>query len=75
MSPEAVIGKVLGLDPGAITNETSSTSVEVWDSLAHITLMLELQSTYDITFSVEEALAIKDCATIKRVLTDKGVRW
>ena len=75
MAPEDVIGRVLGVDPHLITDETSATTHANWDSLAHITLLLELQSIYNISFSVDESLMIKDCATIKRVLAEKGARW
>lgn len=75
MRPEIVIGRALGVPAGTITDESSSTMLESWDSLGHITLVLELESHYGVHFSVDETLAMKDCATIKRVLTAKGVRW
>lgn len=75
MAPEEVIGRVLGVDPRSVTDTTTAGQHENWDSLAHITLMLELQSVYNVMFSIEETLLIKDCAAIKRVLADKGVRW
>lgn len=75
MRPEIVIGRALGVPPGAITDESSSSTLEAWDSLGHITLILELESHYRIRFTVEETLGMKDCAKIKQVLAMKGVRW
>lgn len=75
MRPEIVIGRALGVSPGVITDESSSTTLEAWDSLGHITLILELESHYGVHFTVEETLAIRDCATIKQLLAGKGVRW
>jgi acyl carrier protein len=75
MRPEVVLGRVLGLEPNAITDATSSATVAEWDSMAHITLIVELETTYNVGFSVEETLLLKDCASIKRILTSKGARW
>lgn len=75
MRPEVVIGRALGMEAGAIRDESSSATIETWDSLGHITLILELESTYGVHFSVEETLAMRDFASIKQLLTAKGVRW
>lgn len=75
MTPEVVIGRVLGLEPAAVNDATSSATVSTWDSMAHITLVLELEATYGVGFSVEETLQLKDCATIKRMLATKGASW
>lgn len=75
MNPEAVIARVLGVDPDMITDAASNTSLPGWDSFAHITLVLELESEYGVGFSVEESIEIKDVGSIKRMLESKGVRW
>jgi acyl carrier protein len=75
MAPETVIARVMDLDPRTVSDGTSSTSVDHWDSLGHVMLLIELEATYGVSFSVEESLLMKDCATIKHVLADKGVRW
>jgi len=75
MRPEVVISRALGVEPGAITDDSSSATLQNWDSMGHITLILELESHYGVHFSIEESLVMKDCATIKQLLVTKGVRW
>ena len=73
MAPEAVIARVLGLPRHAVNDATSNTTVSAWDSLNHVTLLLELEAAYNVSFAAEEALAMTDVAAIKRVLRSHGV--
>lgn len=75
MTPEQVVGKVFGVDPRAVTDATSNTTLPEWDSLGHMTLVVELESTYAVSLSPDDALAMTDVAAIKRVLTSRGARW
>lgn len=75
MRPELLVGRVFGVDAAHVSDDTSAATVPAWDSLAHMTLMLELESEYRLAFSVEEVLAMRDVGTIKRVLAGHGVRW
>lgn len=75
MAPEAVVARVLGLSRRAVTDATSNTTESTWDSLNHVTLVLELESAYGVSLSAEDALAMTDVATIKRVLRTYGVEW
>jgi acyl carrier protein len=75
MAPEAVVARVFGLARAAVTDATSNTTVAEWDSLNHVTLVLELESAYGVSLSAEETLAITDVAAIKRVLRSHGVAW
>lgn len=58
-----------------MADETSNESLEEWDSMGHMNLILELEATYGISLSPEEALEMTDVAGIKRVLRGHGVRW
>jgi acyl carrier protein len=69
------VSRVFGLPPQSVNDETSNTRVRSWDSLAHVTLVLEMESTYGVCFSVEETLQMTNVGAIKRVLSGRGVRW
>ena len=75
MAPEALVARVLGLSRQAVTDATSNITESSWDSLNHVTLVLELESTYGVSLSAEDALAMTDVGTIKRVLRTYGVEW
>lgn len=75
MAPEAVVARVFGIARAAVTDATSNATVAEWDSLNHVTLILELETTYGVSFSAEETLSMTDVAAIKRVLRSHGASW
>lgn len=75
MSPENVIAQAFGVDPSQIGDATSSENVDGWDSLGQITLIIELESAYGVSFSPEEAMTMTSVAAIKRVLGAHGAAW
>jgi acyl carrier protein len=72
MTPEAVLAKVFGVPASQITDQTSNRNLTAWDSLGHMTLIVELEASYGVSLSADEALLMNDLATIKRVLRDRG---
>lgn len=54
----AILAEVFGLDPGQIGPDTSMDTVENWDSLGHLTLVLALEEEFDIQLDDEETVAI-----------------
>ena len=75
MTPEDVVAKAFGVNPSQVDDTTSNKNLADWDSLGHITLVLELESVYGVSFSPVEALEITDVAAIKKALQDRGVVW
>jgi acyl carrier protein len=75
MTPEEVLAKVFGVPARELADTTSNRTLAAWDSLAHMTLIVELESTYGLSLSADDALKMNDLATIKRVLRDRGATW
>ena len=75
MAPEAVVARVFGLPRSRVNDLTSNATVEGWDSLNHVTLILELENAFGVSFSAEETLTMTDVATIKQVLERHGAEW
>jgi len=75
MSPEQLIAQVFGLHPSEVTDATSNQNTAEWDSLGHVTLIMELESRYGVSFSTEEALALTSVGTLKRTLAERGIVW
>lgn len=53
-----ILADVFGLEPDQVDAETSTDTVEEWDSLHHLTLVLALEEEFDIQFDDEETVAI-----------------
>lgn len=45
---------VLGEKAGVITEITTATDVEGWDSFAHITIVVAVEEKYGVAFTTEE---------------------
>lgn len=43
-----------------ITRESNSSNVEGWDSLAHINLVTAIEQEYNVKFSIDELLELKN---------------
>ena len=52
-----VIADVFGLDPQEVGPETSIETVEAWDSLQHLTVVLALEEEFDIQLDDEQTVA------------------
>jgi len=75
VKPEEVLAKVFGVPARELTDTTSNRNLAAWDSLAHMTLIVELESTYGLSLSADDALKMNDLGTIKRVLRERGAAW
>jgi acyl carrier protein len=75
MRPEEVVAKVFSVPVGAVNDNTSNKTISNWDSFGHITLIMELESTYRVMLAPNDTLTMEDVASIKRVLRNYGVAW
>jgi acyl carrier protein len=75
MTPESVVARAFNRDVAEINDASSPDSLTEWDSLGHFTLLIELEATYGVSFSPEEALSMTSVDRIKAVLSGHDVRW
>jgi acyl carrier protein len=62
-------------DPALVlTKELSANDVENWDSLNHITLIVELETLTGLSLSTDELVNLKDVGDFAQLLADKGYR-
>lgn len=47
-------------DSVTVTETTTSSDIEDWDSLTHITLISEVEDEFDIKFSMKEVVGMKN---------------
>ena len=75
MTPEEVVAKVFGVPVAEVAESTSNRTLPAWDSLGHMVLVVELESTYGISFSADDTLRMTDVKTIKDILRAQGAAW
>lgn len=68
-----VVSDVFGVELDSIGDGSSPDTIDAWDSLGHITLVLALESEFDVSLSPEDALDMLSVALIQRILAEKGL--
>ena len=63
--------EVFGID--GIGCESSPKVVEGWDSMGHLNLVSELESTFDVVFSTTDIVGMENVECIKEILIKHGV--
>jgi acyl carrier protein len=66
----SVIAEVFGLNPVEVGPQTSTDTVEGWDSLHHLTVVLSLEEEFDIQFDDQETLSLVNFPLILAVVRE-----
>ncbi len=70
-----VMADVFSISTGAIDDETSIDTVERWDSLSHLNLILALEQEFGISFTEEQTVELMNFPLIKVLLSEHGVTF
>jgi acyl carrier protein len=68
-----LIAGTLGVPPAEISEASDMTNTRKWDSLRHVMLMTELETTYGIELSDQEMMETLSVAKIRTLLRQRGV--
>jgi len=68
-----IISKVFSVQISEINDESGPETIESWDSFNGLILVDELESSFNIKFSVSEIVDVKNVKDIKRHLNNHGV--
>lgn len=68
---KGIVADVLDVDPTTIGPDFSMDTVEQWDSLRHMTLVLAIEEAFDITVPDEEAADITSWPLIRLVVAEQ----
>ena len=60
------------IDISTITDELGPKTIENWTSFNGYVLLNELETGFDVKFTINEAMDVKNIADIKRYLKNKG---
>ena len=66
-----IVADVLEVEPGAIGPDFSMDTVEQWDSLRHMTLVLSIEDAFGISIPDEEAANITSWPLIRLVVEEQ----
>lgn len=67
-----IFSAVLGIEESKITDDLSPSNTPSWDSLNAIILISELERAFDIKFSYDEAMNVKNFGEAAKLIRVKG---
>jgi|TARA_B100000795_G_C22778334_1_gene431076 acyl carrier protein len=65
-----VISNVLGIPTVEINNDSSPDSIEKWDSLSHLKLVMAIESEFNVELSPEDSMDMLSVKLIRIILQD-----
>jgi acyl carrier protein len=68
-----IVISVLQLSADADITRVSQLSVETWDSLAHVSLMLAIESEFGVSIDITDQIALTSVPAIRLYLEERGV--
>jgi acyl carrier protein len=67
-----IVSMIFNVPLEDVTAETSTETLENWDSMGHLMLILELEQQFEREFSPEEVEQMHDVATIARIVASSA---
>ena len=68
-----IISRVLNISIAQINDDSGSESIPEWDSFNMYVLLNEIEKEFNIKFSLEETLEIKNVGDFKKQLEKHGI--
>tara|TARA_B100001167_G_scaffold189005_1_gene153106 strand:- start:142 stop:381 length:240 start_codon:yes stop_codon:yes gene_type:complete len=69
----SIISKVFSVSINEINDESSPQTIKSWDSFNGLVLLDELESNFNVKFSILEITDVKNVKDIKRNLKNHGI--
>lgn len=68
-----VLSRIFNVSLDTITEDASPDTIENWDSLRHMNLVLALEEEFDVEFTDDQVVEILSYKLIKIVLKEHGI--
>ena len=69
----SIIAKVMKVPIDSITDQSTPQSIPNWTSFVGYVLLNELETQFNVKFTIDEVIDVKNISDIKRHLKDHGV--
>ena len=70
MKLKKVISNVLGVSIDAINDNSSPDSIDKWDSLSHLNLVMAIEAEFDVELTPEDSMDMLSVKLIRMILSD-----
>ena len=68
---QAIASDIFGIPPAGITADSSPDTVETWDSIQHLNLVLAIEEKFRVQLSPEEIQEMKSVGSIAALVASK----
>lgn len=69
-----IIGKVLGVAPATLNDDSNAQNTPKWDSLRHIEVIFAVESAFHVRFTMPEIANLRKLGDVRKLLLAKNVR-
>jgi acyl carrier protein len=66
---------ILGVDPAADFEELTYGNTPGWDSVAHMSLVAEIEKDFDVMLSTEDVIGLSSFPVARNILTGHGIQF
>ena len=70
-----IIAKVFNISIDEINYESNPENIKNWDSFTGYVLLDEIETNFDVKFTMDESLEIKKVDDFKNILKKKGINF
>ena len=70
-----IIAKVMDVPESQINDESNQKTIENWDSFNLYVLLDDVESAFDVKFTLEETLEFKNVGDFKKCLQKHGINF
>ena len=68
-----VIADIFDVNVNSINEESSNTTIDLWDSIHQMNLIFAIEESFNIHLSDEEVVQLVSVKEIKRILMNNGI--
>lgn len=70
-----IVARVLDVPIVTINDQSNPESIERWDSFTGYVLLDEIETEFNVSITMDEALEVKNIGDFKNILKSKGVNF
>jgi len=70
-----IVARVFNIPINEINYESNPENIENWDSFTGYVLLDEIETNFNVTFTMDELLEIKKIDDFKNILKKKGINF
>ena len=69
-----ILSRILRIDERSIRDDMGPSSVRTWDSLSSLSIISELEKSFEVSFTMDEVQGIQNVGDIRKILQTRGIR-